>query len=246
MKMSCRFILSVFLCCCFLPLNNSQAGAQISKTSKEASAQSQKYYEQSMALKRPDQRRQAMSAIDLALKADPGNAKAQLRKGMLLWWSDRPKEANEILAKALKQSPECKDWMVYDALGASYYMEGRKQEALATYNAGIKNLPKASNIFFNRASIRQDWKQYDLALADFSQAIECDPKKIYLWKARGYLYKQLGQNKKALADLSQAIQLSPNETELYQMRAKVFQAMGNSAAAQHDTQKAKNLVNDEM
>ncbi|MBS1994317.1 MAG: tetratricopeptide repeat protein [Cyanobacteria bacterium SZAS LIN-3] len=199
-----------------------------------------------MALERPDQRSQALAAIDLALKADPGNVKAQMRKGILLWWSDRPKEANEVLAKALKQSPDCKEWMVYEALGASYYIDGRKKEALEAYNAGLKNLPKNSKLLFNRGSIRQDWKQYEQALADYGKAIEYAPKESFLLKARGYLYKQLGENQKAIVDLSQAIKLSPSEVELYQMRSRVFQAMGKKAEAERDAQKAKNLVNDEM
>lgn len=245
LRPSTGFILGIFLSC--LPtLDTFPAVAQTSSATRAAAAQSQRYYEHSMALERPDQRSQALAAIDLALKADPGNVKAQMRKGILLWWSDRPKEANEVLAKALKQSPDCKEWMVYEALGASYYIDGRKKEALEAYNAGLKNLPKNSKLLFNRGSIRQDWKQYEQALADYGKAIEYAPKESFLLKARGYLYKQLGENQKAIVDLSQAIKLSPSEVELYQMRSRVFQAMGKKAEAERDAQKAKNLVNDEM
>lgn len=98
----------------------------------------------------------------------------------------------EILNKAIKH----REW-------------ARLNDALATVDQAIKNMPKNSDMWFFRGVVNSNKRDFWNAAADFSNAIRCSPDAWFLYYFRADVYQQLNQNREAVRDLTTVINAHP-------------------------------------
>ncbi len=98
----------------------------------------------------------------------------------------------EVLNKAIKH----REW-------------ARLDDALATVDQAIKNMPKNADMWFFRGVVNSNKRDFWNAAADFSNAIRCAPEAWFLYYFRADVYQQLNQNREAVRDLTTLINARP-------------------------------------
>lgn len=111
----------------------------------------------------------------------------------LLIWGDA--------AKLLVTGRESGAARIYYNRGLALANHGRREEALADMDSAIALRPTLDPIYYARAKIKYDLKQYAGAMRDINAAISFNPDNASLYVARAMTLKRLGRDEEAIQDL---------------------------------------------
>jgi tetratricopeptide (TPR) repeat protein len=150
------------------------------------------------------------------------------------------KAASEWYSKALKVRPDNHD--VRYARAATYYLIGKKSEAIKDLTIVLEALPGNLKVLYARASYYNANGDYKKGWQDGEAILKIDPDNAGGYQARGTGYAGQKKYKEALDDLSKSISLNPNDPGSYTVRAAVYEMQGNAAMAQADKLTAERLT----
>ncbi len=84
--------------------------------------------------------------------------------------------------------------------GWAYYSIDSVDAALKDYNEAIRQNPNSSDLFFRRADIEFDMKNYRAAIGDYTIAISISPDSLDYYVSRGASYEKISEFNLALKD----------------------------------------------
>ncbi len=115
----------------------------------------------------------AVDQFDLAIKADPNLAKAQLNKGIALLNLQKLPEAQQALEAAAMKEPN--NPRVWYNLGLLHRSEGKTQDAIDNFERVTKIDPSDPDAHYFLGSFYTQLQQYDKAIAEFQEALKLNP-----------------------------------------------------------------------
>ncbi|HLI98931.1 MAG TPA: tetratricopeptide repeat protein [Bradyrhizobium sp.] len=172
------------------------------------------------------------------------------------------KESGEVAIEACTRAIQSKRYSGH-ALARQYLSRGVERRvkegydlALADFAEALKADKKYADAFFNRCSIYNFKKEYNLAITECSQAIKLGPgadatlagggerlgkdRVISDYYAeRGFAYLKKDDIGRAMVDLDNAIRLDPDNGRALKARGLAFEAKGDTARAEADFAAAK-------
>lgn len=98
-----------------------------------------------------------------------------------------------------------------------------------------------SEMFYKRANVYMNNRQYNLAVTEYTKAIELDPQYAKAYHNRGLAYYFVGKNFLSIEDYTKAIELNPQYAKAYTNRGSVYHTLGRSALAIEDYTKVIQL-----
>ncbi|MCW3121270.1 MAG: tetratricopeptide repeat protein [Flavipsychrobacter sp.] len=151
--------------------------------------------------------------VNIALKFDANNAKANNYKGNLHVKNKAYNEARIAFEAAIKANP--KYAFPYNGLGNVYRTLKEYDKAIEYYDKAIEIEPKFANPYIGLGNVYRILKLYDRALEAYHKAIEIDPKLAISHAGLGNVYRILKQYDKALDAYEKAIEIDPNFANSY-------------------------------
>lgn len=132
----------------------------------------------------------------------------------------------------------------YDDTNIETYVElskaqielGKKDEALATCEEGMKVDNKNADIFVARANVYKTKMDYPNAINDMSQALmlATPAQKNDIYVKRGQYYQEFGQSQGAINDFTKVIMADPKNFEALYSRAGAYESSTNYVGAMAD------------
>jgi tetratricopeptide (TPR) repeat protein len=101
----------------------------------------------------------------------------------------------------------------------------RSFDAIADYSEFIARRTPGdlrALIYYNRAIVFEDLREYPKALIDYTRAIQLSPKTAEYYSNRANVYNSLGDRSKEMADYREAIRLDPNHLSAYVNRGATY------------------------
>jgi Tfp pilus assembly protein PilF len=100
------------------------------------------------------------------------------------------------------------------------------EQASASITAELRDQPQDGFLHTIRGLVRQDKKEFDLALSDYNDAIRIDPKSTLAYYNRGNTWAAKQDYDKAIADYNEAIRLDPKYVAAYIGRGIIWGSKG--------------------
>lgn len=179
-----------------------------------------------------DKREAALAEINSLLEIRPDLVPIRVHKAMIMRSAGNLAEAERELIEILDQTPNVEAQrqlaLTYNDMGIGTFMNGHPQEAIAWFDAAMRESPDDPNFFVNKGDCYRALNDYETALANYHRALECGAvgdnvqQRIAITHysiARGQLKKV--NNKAALFELDKAIEASQDFADFYIVRAKV-------------------------
>ncbi len=172
------------------------------------------------------------------------------------------KESGEVAIEACTRAIKSKRYSGH-VLARQYLSRGVEQRSKEDYDAALADFAEAlkidkkySDAYFNRCSVFNYKKQYDVAITECSQAIKLGPSADATiaganeklgkdrvisdyYAERGLAYLKKDDLVHAFADLENAIRLNPDNGRALRTRGEAYEAKGDIARAQADYAAAK-------
>lgn len=179
-----------------------------------------------------------------AAPAPPAESIAELEKMLLDGEEDAQLHlklgvANETHGKAggaekhYKRAIQCDDQTAdaYVNLGALYGRANRIEDALATFNEGLKAMPKEDRLHFNAGvacGIKQQWGD---AVMHYKNALSVKPDDPRVHRQLGFALNMMNDKKSAIVHFREALKLEPHNTEACCNLAAALWTEGDTAGA---------------
>ena len=141
-----------------------------------------------------------------------------------LYHSGQMVKTEQLCRDLLKIYPQSLDTI--NVLGAALQVQGKLQEAVASYNKVIQIKPDYAEAYNNRGNALKDLGQLDEAVTSYSKAIQIRPDYAEAYYNRGIALQNLGQVEEAVASYNQAIQIRPDYAEAYSNCGVALQNLG--------------------
>ena len=109
------------------------------------------------------------------------------------------------------------------------------------FDAVIKQNPRDTQAFLNRALAYKDLRDYERAVGDLGQALKIDPGFSPAITHRGLIYFTKGDIDHAIEDFDRAIQVNPKDAEAYNNRGIAYRNKGRTADARRSFEKAVSM-----
>lgn len=132
-------------------------------------------------------------------------------------------------------------WRAHHNLGIIFAIQGKNQEALASFSETIRLNPDFPNAFFNRGEIYFRTQRLEEALGDYNRAIQLDAEDSSAYRGRAHTLFAIGKTQEALADYANAMNLAPFSVDAATEYADTCQALGKWKEASVAYQKAMQL-----
>lgn len=128
----------------------------------------------------------SLPLLEEAIKLDPYDPDILYEKGFAYYQMKDYTAAGNIMKQLLKANDP--GYRVYQVLGVCYDMLEDPENAITTYEEGMKYYPKAGRLYLERGLIALHERKYAVALGIFERGIEMDPMypSNYYWAARLY------------------------------------------------------------
>jgi tetratricopeptide (TPR) repeat protein len=186
-------------------------------------------------------------AIDAYDRIPPGTALApaiDIRKAFDLNSLDKPDDAKKILDRLATQSPT--DLKPLDALGNILRARKRYAEAVDTYTAALKLIPKPDkrhwSIFYSRGTCYERLKNWPAAEADLRKALELFPDQPLALNYLGYSWVDQNHNlKEGMALIEKAVALKPDDGYIVDSLGWAHYKLGNFAESARFLERAVEL-----
>jgi tetratricopeptide (TPR) repeat protein len=120
-------------------------------------------------------------------------------------------KAEGILKKWISEVPADSEhlYLLYTNLGTMQRRNGKKEEALNSYNKAYELTKDKIIVLSNRASLKRQLDDLSGSLEDYNNAIEIEENENLLMN-RSYTYKLLGDTLACETDLLRVLEISPN------------------------------------
>ncbi|CAB3643720.1 Beta-barrel assembly-enhancing protease [Paraburkholderia sediminicola] len=168
---------------------------------------------------------EALACFDAALKLDPRDLHALVRRGNTLIEAGRYEEAVAAYDQTLAVAP-----MTLDALcnrGSALRVLGRYQEALDTYAAALTVDPRSFESHANRGNVLKLQGRHAEALGAYDRALEIAPNHPAILNMRGMLLIDMGRAREALASFNEAIAGQPDLIDALYNSAVALEHLGH-------------------
>jgi len=173
------------------------------------------------------------------IKAEPNNANAHFSRAECFFELDDFAATLRDYDAGIRLDPN--DSRSFVNRGVCHRKLGNNEKALEDFDQAIR-MTGILAAYFNRANVRVDQGEFELAVSNYSAVIEKVPnfRAAYLCRARAYV--ELQQLKNAIADFSATIELDPIDANTHEERAEVYEQIGKTEEAQADRQRAQQLA----
>lgn len=151
-----------------------------------------------------------------ALAIDPEHADALHLSGLLCLQAGQFDHAIAWISRAIRQQPKT-DYLAN--LGTALLRQGRRDEALATFDKAVQLEPDNADLWRNLGDLLMDMERLDEAALTYQHALKLNPS---LWEAAhraGFLLHRLGRTEEALACFSLHEKMPADDNLKLQMRA---------------------------
>jgi tetratricopeptide (TPR) repeat protein len=168
---------------------------------------------------------EALTCFDAALKLDPRNLHALVRRGNTLIEAGRYEQAVTAYDQTLAVAP-----MTLDALcnrGSALRVLGRYQEALDTYAAALAVDPRSFESHTNRGNVLKLLGRHAEALGAYDRALEIAPNHPAILNMRGMLLIDMGRAREALASFNEAVAGQPDLVDALYNSAVALEHLGH-------------------
>ncbi|HYE13013.1 MAG TPA: tetratricopeptide repeat protein [Pyrinomonadaceae bacterium] len=159
----------------------------------------------------------AVADYTRALEADPDFADALTNRAAARLTVGETAAALEDLTRSIALDPN--NAVAYMNRGIAHRALKRPAEAVADHTRSLALKPSAE-AFYNRAVVRQESGEEDLALEDYSKAILYDAKMAEAYVNRGLILLRRGRDAEAQADFDAAFRLNPALRPQYEPHIK--------------------------
>jgi tetratricopeptide (TPR) repeat protein len=211
-----------------------------------------------------DRRDAALFEITCLLDIRPDLVPIRVHKAMIMRSAGNLAEAERELIEILDSQPNVEAQrqlaLTYNDMGIGTFLRGHPHEAIAWFDAAMRESPDDPNFFVNKGDCYRAVGDFETALANYHRAVECGAvgdgvqHRIAITHysvARNALKR--GNNKAALFELDKAIEASAAFPDFFIVRAKVRVALGQFEESiedlftvlkiDPDNEEAKKLVN---
>lgn len=163
------------------------------------------------------------------LAAQPNQVDALSNLGGLYQQVGHPRQAAELMARALQLRPEAPD--ILSNLGVVLLALGRPAEALVRCEAALARLPDHPAIHYNRGNALRALGRLEEALAAYDRAVALQADYAEAQDNRGVVLEQLGRYPEALAAHDRALALRPAFAEAWHNRGVALMGLGRHGEA---------------
>ena len=115
--------------------------------------------------------------------------------------------------------------------GNSLFLEGRYQEAVASYDNALKIKPDSYEVWFLRGFALSDLGRNEEAITSFDQALKIKPDYHEVWLNRGVALWNLGKIKEAISSYDNALKIKPDLHEAWNNRGLALFNLGRNEEA---------------
>ena len=150
-----------------------------------------------------------LADMNEALRLQPRHAPTYLARGRLKLDAGDVYGAIDDYTEALTIDPQLA--AAYNNRGNARADLGQLDGALDDFNSAIciEPKPRGYRVYFNRANVWAEKREFDRAIADYDRTISDDPLFAPAYLERGKLRAALGRSVEAAADFDEALRLDP-------------------------------------
>jgi len=179
--------------------------------------------ERAAAYFRLEQFEDALTALDAAIEADPGFARAHKDRAGVLHHLKRYDEALVSAELAISLAPHYP--AAYLNQGATLLALKRYREALAQLEVGASLDPESTDISISRAAALYHLERYEDAVQAYDDVIGRQPEYARAHDDRGATLARMGRLEEALESCDRAIALTPDRVQGYVNRNALLMEM---------------------
>lgn len=143
------------------------------------------------------------------LRKHPGYPDATHLLGLVRHQQGRPREALELIDRALKIIPLSA--AAQGNRGAALQALGRFEEAIASYDRALSLRPADAQVLCNRGHAMFELHRFGEALASLDEALAIRPAEVAAWHKRGDVLMALGRPQEAIASHARALAICPGQ-----------------------------------
>ena len=132
----------------------------------------------------------------------------------------------------------------YAKQGDNFFMEGRYQEAIASYEKALKIHPEMADTWNNRGVVLTRLQKYEDAIASYDRALQIRPEYPDAWNNRGVCLLELQQYQEAIVSYEQAIKVKPDYADAWNNRGVSLAKLQNYQEAVKSYNQALAIKND--
>ena len=173
----------------------------------------------------------ALADYNSAVKADEGNAQADIALASFYRSRGQETKAIEAYDKAISLPVDPTEANGYLNRARAERGKGNYTAALADLDSAGKLDPKYREVYLERASIHSARRVYAEAIADYDAALAIDPKDAMGYSLRGDAYEGMGNYRRALKDYDAAVALEPGVPTFYADRGGAYMVLGQADSA---------------
>ncbi|CAG9317145.1 unnamed protein product [Blepharisma stoltei] len=178
------------------------------------------YYNKHVALRRVDQKIEAIKWNNQNFKLDPYYLDEWNLKGNTLYNLGENLEVIEVNDEAIKLIP--KSTCFYYNKANAYMKLKRYLEAIECYDEVIKLDPDYAIYYSNKGNAFNNLKRYPEAIECYDEAIKLKPKNASFYNDKGNTFYDLKRYLEAIEWYNKAIELNPNYTICYNNKGNAF------------------------
>lgn len=172
---------------------------------------------------------EAIANYEKAIKADPEMTALYLPLGLAYAQAGKIVEAETYLNKASAAGFDSSEARM--ARAQILLKQDRTNEALAAYDAILKDEPQNGLAYYQRATVYGKMDQPDKAVASYREAVKYDPMLAGAWFDLGVIYYNQGKYTDALPAYQQVVKLEPENFKAQANLASTYRQLERYAEA---------------
>jgi predicted O-linked N-acetylglucosamine transferase (SPINDLY family) len=208
--------------------SRSRPASQSSKQT-QPSIQTQKLFEQGIALHQSGQLLQAKALYAQVLRLAPKHFDALHLLGVIAYQQHEAALALALIDRAIGLLPQHPS--AHSNRGNALRLLNRLEEALQSYDRAIELRPDFAEAMNNRGLVLNQLKRRELALQSYDQALAINPGFADAHNNRGLVLQDMKEHAKAISSFGDAIAIKPLEAAFYFNCGNVLHEIGQYAAA---------------
>jgi tetratricopeptide (TPR) repeat protein len=181
---------------------------------------------------------EAQICCQKALALDTAHADTLHLTGLLCLQAGQCDHAIEWISRAIRQQPKT-DYLTN--LGTALLKQGRREEALATFDKAVQLEPSNPDLWKNLGDLLLDMERLEEAVLTYQHALKLNPR---LWEAAhraGFLLHRLGRTEEALAYFNLHEKMPADDSLKLQMRALAMYILDRFEEGLQDIKRAHAL-----
>jgi len=145
----------------------------------------------------------AIELLDSAIRLNNTEADMYAHRGLAYEKINEPERARKDFEQAFSLNPEHSVTLANNA--ASLLSEGRIPESIESIGKAIKSNPNSPDFYAQRAIMRLENHEFELAASDYDSAVQLNPQDGELWFNRGLALEKCGRSADAFESFGLAI-----------------------------------------